>query len=57
MDRYRNSGLSRAWDEVPTPDYNELLTWGELDNEEHLISSDLAMVSESTESLVKEACK
>ena len=58
-DNERNSGPSRAWDEIPvdeTPDYNELFAWGDSDNEEHPISSNLAAVSESTESLVKEAC-
>ena len=58
-DNERNSGPSRAWDEIPvdeTPDYNELFAWRDLDNEERPISSNLAAVSESTESLVKEAC-
>ena len=58
-DGERNSGPSRAWDEIPveeTPDYSELLAWGDSDNEERPISSNLAAVSESTESLVKEAC-
>ena len=58
-DSERISGVSRAWDEVPveeTPDYNELLAWGDSDNKERPISSNLAAVSESTKSLVKEVC-
>ena len=59
QDSERNSGPSRAWDKIPvdeTPDYNELFAWGDSDNEECPISSNLAAVSESTASLVKEAC-
>ena len=60
MDRGRSSGLARDWDEVPvdeTPDYNELLTWGDPDDEERpTTSSNLVAVSESTELLIKEAC-
>ena len=58
-DSERNSGPCRAWDEIPvdeTPNYNELFAWRDSDNEECPISSNLAAVSESTESLVKEAC-
>ena len=35
-DGERNSGPSRAWDEISveeTPDYNELLAWGDSDND------------------------
>ena len=59
MVRERTLLLPRAWDEAPvgkTPDYNELLTWGDSDEKEHPTTTNLAAVSEKTESLFKEAC-
>ena len=57
--RERTSLLPRAWDKAPVdeiPDYHELLTWGDLDEEDRPTTTSLAAVSEKTESLVKEAC-
>ena len=38
------------------PNYNETLTWGDSDEEERPTTTNLAAVSEETESSVKEAC-
>ena len=59
--RERTSQPPRVWHEVPvddTPDYNEVITWRDSDDEAEdcPTTSNLAAVSEKMESLVKEAC-
>ena len=60
-DRERTSQPPRVWHEVPvddTPDYNEVITWRDLDDEaeDRPTTTNLAAVPEKMESLVKEAC-
>ena len=59
--RERTSQPPRIWHEVPvddTPNYNEVITWRDSNDEaeDRPTTSNLAAVSEKTESLVKEAC-